>query len=61
MSGGVSDLQQHLAAVDAHGIHGAKGHEGDGDGRRRVHRIVVTGHREEDGVRRTQTVWGAGL
>lgn len=38
----VSHLQQHFAAVDAHGIHGAKGHECDGDRRCRVHSIVVT-------------------
>lgn len=37
-----SHLQQHLAAVDAHGIHGAEGHEGDGDRWRRVHRVIVT-------------------
>lgn len=39
-----SHLQQHFAAVDAHGIHGAEGHESDGDRRRRVHRVIVTEH-----------------
>lgn len=38
----LSYLQQHFAAVDAHGIHGAKGHESNGDRRRCVHRIIVT-------------------
>lgn len=37
-------LQEHFAAVDAHRIHGAEGHESDGDRRRRVHRVVVTEH-----------------
>lgn len=48
---GGTHLQQHFAAVDAHGIHGAKGHESDGDRRRRVHRVVVTGRAHT----RTQT------
>jgi len=30
-NGRAPHLQQHLAAVDAHGIHGAEGHERDGD------------------------------
>lgn len=38
----VSDLQQHFSTVDAHRIHGAEGHEGDGDCRGRVHSVVVT-------------------
>lgn len=45
----LSYLQQHLPAVDAHGIHGAKGHEGDGDRRRRVHRVIVTEHKHNKG------------
>lgn len=40
-------LQEHFAAVDAHWIHGAKGHESDGDRRRRVHRVVVTEHTQK--------------
>lgn len=38
----ITHLQQHLPAVHAHGVHGAEGHEGDGDGRRGVHRMIVT-------------------
>lgn len=38
-------LEQDFAAVDAHGVHGAKGHEGDGDGRCRVHCVIVAKHR----------------
>lgn len=38
----ITHLQQHLPAVHAHGVHGAEGHEGDGDGRRGVHRVIVT-------------------
>lgn len=37
-------LQEHFAAVDAHRIHGAEGHESDGDRRRRVHCVIVTEH-----------------
>lgn len=44
----VSDLQQHFPTVDAHRVHGAEGHEGDGDRRGRVHSVVVT-ERSRDG------------
>lgn len=38
----VTHLKQNFPAVHAHGIHGAEGHEGDGDGGGRVHRIIIT-------------------
>lgn len=47
-------LQKHFAAVDAHWIHGAKGHESDGDRRRRVHRVVVTEHTQMLHVKKHQ-------
>lgn len=44
----VTHLQQHLPAVHAHGVHGAEGHEGDGHGRRGVHRIIVTAQQRHE-------------
>lgn len=43
-TGHTSYLQQHFAAVDAHGVHGAEGHESDGDRGRRVHGVIVAEH-----------------